>query len=124
MNVSLYTLRPLRNLQMAEKLNAINIDMEEEETKMEIMQHNRMMEDKREIEAMMKLKKEAKESCLSATTKHLLAFVMDIPMPSSTSGLRTYTQRMHTMARCWRGWERPSTITSLSRNPTSWTQIV
>jgi hypothetical protein len=33
---------------MAEKLNMINIDMKEEETKMEIAQHNRMMEDRRE----------------------------------------------------------------------------
>ncbi len=74
-NVSLYALRPLRDLQMAEKLNAINIDMEEEETKMEIAQHNRMMEDRREMEAMMKPKKEDEESCLSATTEHLLAFV-------------------------------------------------
>jgi hypothetical protein len=65
---------------MAEKLNAINIDMKEEETKMEIVQHYRMMEDRREeMEAMMKLKKEAKESCLSATTEHLLAFVMENP---------------------------------------------
>ncbi len=78
-NVPLYVLRPLRDLQMAEKLNAINIDMEKEETKMEIAQHNRMMKDRREMEAMMKLKKESKESCLSATTKHLLAFVMDNP---------------------------------------------
>ena len=63
---------------MAEKLNAINIDMKEEEMKMEITQHDRMMADRREeMEAMMKLKKEAEESCLSATTKHLLAFVMD-----------------------------------------------
>ncbi len=77
--VSSYALRPLRDLQMAEKLNAINIDMEEEETKMETTQHNRMMEDRREMEAMMKPKKEAGESCLSATTKHLLAFVMDNP---------------------------------------------
>jgi hypothetical protein len=64
---------------MVEKLNTINIDMEEEETKMEIVQYNRMMEDRREMEAMMKLKEEAKESCLSATTKHLLAFLMDNP---------------------------------------------
>jgi hypothetical protein len=28
---------------------------------------------------MMKLKKEAKESCLSTTTEHLLAFVMENP---------------------------------------------
>jgi hypothetical protein len=78
-NVSSYALRPLRDLQMAAKLNAINIDMEEEETKMEIAQHNRMMEDRREMEAMMKLKKEAEESCLSATTEHLLAFIIDNP---------------------------------------------
>jgi hypothetical protein len=65
---------------MAEKLNAINIDMKEEETKMEIAQHNRMMENRREeMEAMMKLKKEAEESCLSATTEHLLAYVMENP---------------------------------------------
>jgi hypothetical protein len=65
---------------MVEKLNAINIEMKEEETKMKIAQHNRMMEDRREeMEAMMKLKKEAKESCLSATTEHLLAFVMENP---------------------------------------------
>jgi hypothetical protein len=65
---------------MAKKLNVINIDMKEKETKMEIMQHNRMTEDRREeMEAMMKLKKEAKESCLSAITKHLLAFVMENP---------------------------------------------
>ncbi len=78
-NVLSYALRPLRDLQMVEKLNTINIDMEEEKMKMEITQHNRMMEDRREMEAMMKLKKEAKESCLSTTTKHLLAFVMDNP---------------------------------------------
>jgi hypothetical protein len=78
-NMLSYALRLLRDLQMVEKLNAINIDMEEEETKMEIVQHNRMTEDRREMEAMMKLKKETKESCLSATTEHLLAFVMDNP---------------------------------------------
>jgi hypothetical protein len=54
--------------------------MKEEETKMKIVQHNRMMEDRREeMEAMMKLKKKAEESCLSATTEHLLAFVMENP---------------------------------------------
>jgi hypothetical protein len=38
-----------------------------------------MMEDRREMESMMKLKKEAEESCLNATTKHLVAFVRDNP---------------------------------------------
>jgi hypothetical protein len=47
---------------------------------MEITQHNRMMEDRREeMEAMTKLKKEAEESCLSATTEHMLAFIMENP---------------------------------------------
>jgi len=78
-NASSYALRPLRDLQLAEKLNAMNIDMEDEETKKEIAQHNRMVEDRREMEAMMKLKKEAEDSCLSATTEHLLAFVTDHP---------------------------------------------
>jgi hypothetical protein len=78
-NASSYALRPLRDLQLAEKLNAMNIDMEDEETKKVIAQHNRMMEDRREMEAMMKLKKEAEESCLNATTEHLLAFVTDHP---------------------------------------------
>jgi hypothetical protein len=55
-NMLSYGLRPLRDLQMAEKLSAINIDMEEEEMKMKIVQHNRMMEERRDMEAMMKLK--------------------------------------------------------------------
>jgi hypothetical protein len=37
-------LKPLRDLQLAEKLNKINLDMEEEETRKEIAQYNRMME--------------------------------------------------------------------------------
>ncbi len=36
-------LKPLRDLQLAEKLNGINLDMEEEETTKEIAQYNRMM---------------------------------------------------------------------------------
>jgi len=35
-NVSLFALKPLRDLQLAEKLNAFNIDMEEEEARKEI----------------------------------------------------------------------------------------
>ena len=42
-SVSSYALKPLRDLQLAEKLNAINLDMEEEETRKDIALYNRMM---------------------------------------------------------------------------------
>ena len=74
-----YALKPLRDLQLAAKLSGINLDMEEEETRIEIAEYNRMVEDRREMEFMMRLKKEAKESFLNATTKHLVAFVRDNP---------------------------------------------
>ncbi len=60
-------------------MNVINLDMEEEETRIEIAEYNRMVEDRREMEFMMRLKKEAKESFLNATTKHLVAFVRVSP---------------------------------------------
>jgi hypothetical protein len=78
-NVSSFALKPLRDLQLAEKLNALNIDMEEEEARKEIAQYNRMQEERREMEDMMRLKREAETSCLNATTEHLLGFVRDNP---------------------------------------------
>mmetsp|Transcript_5303 Transcript_5303/g.12038 ORF Transcript_5303/g.12038 Transcript_5303/m.12038 type:complete len:602 (-) Transcript_5303:85-1890(-) len=78
-NVSSFALKPLRDLQLAEKLNAINIDMEEEEARKEIEQYNRMQRDKRDLEDMMKLKKEAEDSCMKATKEHLLGFIKDDP---------------------------------------------
>jgi hypothetical protein len=78
-SVSSYALKPLRDLQLAEKLNALNIDMEEEEQRKEIAHHNRMMEERRDMEAMMRLRHEAEERCLNATTEHLLGFIRENP---------------------------------------------
>ncbi|KAL7532579.1 hypothetical protein ACHAXR_004717 [Thalassiosira sp. AJA248-18] len=77
-NVSSF-LKPLRDLQLAEKLNAMNIDMEEEEARKEIGKYNRIQEEKRDLEEMMRLKKEAEESCMNATKEHLLSFIKDNP---------------------------------------------
>ncbi|KAL3806009.1 hypothetical protein ACHAXA_003468 [Cyclostephanos tholiformis] len=78
-SVSSYALKPLRDLQLAEKLNALNIDMEEEEQRKEIAHHNRMMEERRDMEAMMRLRYEAEERCLNATTEHLMGFIKNNP---------------------------------------------
>ena len=74
-NVSSLALKPLRDLQLAEKLNAMNLDMEEEETRKEVEKWKREEEERREVEEMMRLKREAEESCLQATREHLLSFV-------------------------------------------------
>lgn len=78
-NVSSFALKPLRDLQLAEKLNALNIDMEEEEARREIEQYNRAQEEKRDMEEMMRLKKEAEEMCMNATREHLFAFISANP---------------------------------------------
>ena len=78
-NASSFALKPLREFQLAEKLNAINIDMEEEEVQKEIDQYIRMLEEKRDMEEMMRIKKEAEESCMNATREHLFEFVRDNP---------------------------------------------
>eukprot|EP00569_Conticribra_weissflogii_P019555 CAMPEP_0171423362 /NCGR_PEP_ID=MMETSP0881-20121228/1942_1 /TAXON_ID=67004 /ORGANISM="Thalassiosira weissflogii, Strain CCMP1336" /LENGTH=690 /DNA_ID=CAMNT_0011942255 /DNA_START=26 /DNA_END=2098 /DNA_ORIENTATION=+ len=78
-NVSSYALKPLRDLQLAEKLNAMNLDMEDEETRKEIEQYDRMEAEKRDYEEAMMLKKEAEESCLNATREHLLEFIRKRP---------------------------------------------
>ena len=78
-NVSSFALKPLRDLQLAEKLNAINIDMEEEEARKEIEQYNRKQEEMRDLEEMMSFKREAEERCLNTTTEHLLGFVKAHP---------------------------------------------
>ena len=78
-NVSSYALKPLRDLQLAEKLNAMNIDVEEEEAQKEIEQFNRTQQDKKDLEEMMAIKKEAEEKCLSATKDHLISFINDNP---------------------------------------------
>ena len=78
-NVSSYALKPLRDLQLAEKLNAMNLDVEEEETRKEIESYNRKQEEMRDLEEMMRFKREAEESCLNTTTEHLLDFIKANP---------------------------------------------
>ena len=78
-SVSSLALKPLRDLQLAEKLNAMNIDAEEEQAQREIEQYNRMQQDKKDLEEMMAIKKEAEERCMADTKDHLLAFIKDNP---------------------------------------------
>ena len=78
-NVSSFALKPLRDLQLAEKLNAINIDMEEAEARKEIEQYNRKQDEIRDLEEMRRIKREAEESCLNTTTEHLLEFIKANP---------------------------------------------
>ena len=78
-SVSSLALKPLRDLQLAEKLNAMNIDAEEEQARREIEQYNRIQQDKKDLEEMMAIKKEAEERCMNDTKDHLLAFIKDNP---------------------------------------------
>jgi len=89
-NVSSYALKPLRDMQLAEKLNAINLDMEEEEKRKEMEHYRRQwdttlrpssLEEEREMKEMLRMKQEAEDSCLRATTEHLLSFIKDHPDP-------------------------------------------
>jgi len=78
-SVSSLALKPLRDLQLAEKLNAMNIDAEEEQAQREIEQYNRIQQDKKDLEEMMAIKKEAEERCMNDTKDHLLAFIKENP---------------------------------------------
>jgi hypothetical protein len=89
-NVSSYALKPLRDMQLAEKLNAINLDMEEEEKRKEMEHYRRQwdttlrpssLEEEREMKEMLRMKQEAEDSCIRATTEHLLSFIKDHPDP-------------------------------------------
>jgi hypothetical protein len=60
--LSSIALKPLRDLQMAEKLNALNLDMEDAENQKQIDQHMRNLQEQEELEEMMRIKKEAEES--------------------------------------------------------------
>jgi len=77
--VSNIALKPLRDMEMAEKLNAMNLDMEDAEAQREIDQRMRNLQEQQELEEMMRIKKEAEESCLVATKDHLLEFLRDHP---------------------------------------------
>lgn len=78
-SVGSLALQPLREFQLAERLNAMNLDAEDEETRKEIDLYNRRQEEKRDMEEMMKIKQEAEESCLSATRNHLMHFLAENP---------------------------------------------
>ena len=93
-NVSSYALKPLRDIQLAEKLNALNLDMEEEEKRKEIEHYRRQWdttlrpsshEEEREMKEMLRMKQEAEDSCLRATTEHLLSFIQDHPDPRNAT---------------------------------------
>ncbi|KAL9185819.1 hypothetical protein ACHAXT_003596 [Thalassiosira profunda] len=89
--VSSFALKPLRDLQLAEKLNAMNIDAEEAEAQKEIEQYHIMQEEKRDLEEMMRIKREAEEICLNATKDHLLDFIRDNPDAS----YQTWIEELH-----------------------------
>lgn len=78
-NVSSFALKPLRELQLAEKLNAINLDMEDAETQKEIDKYNRLQMEKQDLEEMMELKREAEERTLTLTKDHLMGFIKEHP---------------------------------------------
>jgi len=80
--VSNIALKPLRDMEMAERLNAMNLDMEDAEAQREIDQHMRNLQEQQELEEMMRIKKEAEESCLVATKDHLLEFLREHPNAS------------------------------------------
>eukprot|EP00986_Skeletonema_menzelii_P010132 scaffold4795_cov140-Skeletonema_menzelii.AAC.4 len=80
--VSNIALKPLRDMEIAEKLNAMNLDMEDAEAQREIEQHMRKLQEEKELEEMMRIKKEAEESCLEATKDHLLEFLSGHPNAS------------------------------------------
>jgi hypothetical protein len=83
-NVSSLAMKPLRDLQLAEKVNAMQLDVEEEETRREIERYNLRMEEQRDLEDMIRLKKEAEERTLTLTKDHLVEFLEKRPDASYT----------------------------------------
>ena len=83
-NVSSLAMKPLRDLQMAEKVNAMQLDIEEEEARREIERYHLREEEKRDLEEMMQLKKEAEERTLTLTKEHLVEFLEKYPDASYT----------------------------------------
>jgi len=80
--VSNIALKPLRDMEVAEKLNAMNLDMEDAKAQREIDQQMRNLHEQKELEEMMRIKKEAEESCLVATKDHLFQFLREHPSAS------------------------------------------
>ena len=79
-NVSTYAMKPLRDLQLAEKVNAMQLDIEEEEARREIERFNLKEEERRDLEDMMAVKREVEERTLALTKDHLMEFVRVRPM--------------------------------------------
>ena len=78
-NVSTLAMKPLREFQLAEKVNAMQLDLEDEEARREIERYNLRMEEKRDLEDMMRLKREAEEKTLTLTKDHLREFMEKNP---------------------------------------------
>jgi hypothetical protein len=78
-NVSSLAMKPLRDLQMAEKVNAMQLDIEEEETRREIERYYQREEERRDLEEMIRMKKEAEERTLALTKDHLASFLAEHP---------------------------------------------
>ncbi|KAL3801211.1 hypothetical protein HJC23_012611 [Cyclotella cryptica] len=78
-NVSSLAIKPLRDMQLAEKVNAMQLDIEEEEARRDIERYRLRQEEKRSLEEMMKVKKEAEERTLTLTKDHLMSFLMEHP---------------------------------------------
>ena len=83
-NVSSLAMKPLRDLQLAEKVNAMQLDIEEEETRREIERFRQREEEKKDLQEMMRLKKEAEERTLTLTKDHLIEFLEKRPDASYT----------------------------------------
>jgi len=71
-NVSSFALKPLRDMQTAEQIHAKSVDAEERGARREI-------QEQRDLAEMMKMKREAEESCLNATVEHLVGFIQEHP---------------------------------------------
>jgi hypothetical protein len=76
--VSSFAWTPLRCMQLSGKRNAPNIDTVAS-LKPQKWQTEKPREENEDTEELMRLKKEAEETCLNATTEHLLSFIKDNP---------------------------------------------
>jgi hypothetical protein len=79
-NVSTYAMKPLRDLQLAEKVNAMQLDIEDKKARKEIERFNLKEKERRDLEDMMAVKREVEERTLALTKDHLMEFVRVRPM--------------------------------------------
>jgi hypothetical protein len=89
-SLSSFAWTPLRYMQLSGKRNAPNIETDYEagrpqleylvaSSKPQKWQTEKPREENEDTEELMRLKKEAEETCLNATTEHLLSFIKDNP---------------------------------------------